>query len=362
MINKKMKLKLGVAGSILMLTAGAVQAQEACTTYTVVPGDSLSGIARSAYGDINFQQIWDANRSKIGRNPNSISVGMSLQLPCADGTLAGAAQPVAAAAPVEEVAEAVEATPTSTRRVEIKLVTGDDYAPYTDEDAAGGGVITELLRQALATVESDVDSDITFVNDWGSHMDVLLPSGAFDGTFPWVAPDCEATDLAENFQARCDNFRFSEPVYEIVTGLFTAADNPLVATADHSDFEGKTICIPEGYGAFLMPDGGVAEDAITYSNPATPEACFEELVAGSVDAVEMELRQAADIAKRLDITDKIAVVGEISTAIALSVVVDKTNPDGDEIVAAINSGIENIRNNGVWFQTVQSGFKAYYGE
>jgi polar amino acid transport system substrate-binding protein len=361
MITMKMKLKLGVAGSILMLTAGAVQAQEACTTYTVTPGDSLSGIARSAYGDISFQQIWDANRSKIGRNPNSISVGMTLQLPCADGTLAGAVAP-AAPAPAEEVAEAPEATSTPKPRVAVKLVTGDDYAPYTDEDAAGGGVITELLRQALTTVESDVDSDITFVNDWGSHMDVLLPSGAFDGTFPWVAPDCEATDLAENMQTRCDNFRFTDPVYEIVTGLFTTSGDPLATTANHSDFEGKTICIPEGYGAFVMPDGGVSEDAVTYAKPETPEACFEQLVAGTVDAVEMEVRQAADIANRLDINDQIATVEQLSAAVGLTVVVAKNNPDGDEIVAAINTGIENIRNNGVWFQTVQSGFKAYYGE
>ncbi len=354
------KLKLGVASSILVMAAGAAQAQQACESYTVQPGDSLSGIARSAYGDINFQQIWDANRSKIGRNPNSISVGMRLELPCADGTLASAAAAAPAEDAVEETVAAPAAAPATT--LKIGLVTGDDYPPYTDEDANGGGVVTQLVREALATVDTGVEADITFINDWGSHLDVLVPSGAFDGTFPWVAPDCEAGGLSEDMQARCDNFRFADPVYEIVTGLITSADNPLGTTENYADFEGKTICIPEGYGAFVMSSGGVSDDAVTYEKPATPEACFEQLVAGSVDAVEMELRQAADLVSKLDIEDDVAVNNAVNAVIALTVFVSQNNEDGDAILEAINTGLENIRGNGVWFQTVQSGFQAYYGE
>ncbi len=51
-------------------------------TYTVVSGDSLSKIAKNHYGDASkWHQIYDANKSTIGANPDHIEVGQVLQLP-----------------------------------------------------------------------------------------------------------------------------------------------------------------------------------------------------------------------------------------------------------------------------------------
>jgi len=333
-----MKTKIGIAGALILAGASAASAQEACTSYTVQAGDSLSAIAREAYGSINYQQIWDANRNQIGRNPNSISVGMSLDLPCLDGTLAGASTAV-----TTQPAPTTASTTTSAEKLDIHLVTGSDYQPFTDEGMDGGGVITQILRNALASVDDTADAQITFVNDWGSHMDVLLPSGAFDGTFPWVLPNCEDTSLTEDMQARCDNYRFADPVYEIVTGMITQNGDALGTTAAHADFAGKTVCVPDGYSAIVLAAGGVSDDAVTYARPATPEACFEQLSAGSVDAVELELAQAADIVGRLGLEDEIAVNDQVSSISVLTVYVHKNNPDGDAILNAVNTGLNNIR-------------------
>ncbi|NVO30184.1 LysM peptidoglycan-binding domain-containing protein [Hymenobacter lapidiphilus] len=51
-------------------------------TYTVVSGDSLSKIAKNHYGDASkWHQIYDANKSTIGSNPDHIEVGQVLTLP-----------------------------------------------------------------------------------------------------------------------------------------------------------------------------------------------------------------------------------------------------------------------------------------
>ncbi|RAK68396.1 LysM peptidoglycan-binding domain-containing protein [Hymenobacter edaphi] len=51
-------------------------------SYTVVSGDSLSKIAKRHYGDAaKWHQIYDANKSTIGSNPDHIEVGQVLQLP-----------------------------------------------------------------------------------------------------------------------------------------------------------------------------------------------------------------------------------------------------------------------------------------
>lgn len=51
-------------------------------TYTVVAGDTLSGIAQKVYGNAGaWQKIYDANRGIIGGNPNLIRAGQVLTIP-----------------------------------------------------------------------------------------------------------------------------------------------------------------------------------------------------------------------------------------------------------------------------------------
>lgn len=342
-----------MGSGVLLCAAMPAAAQEACSEYSVQRGDSLSVIARAAYGSINFQMIWDANRTVIGSNPNAITVGMPLVLPCADGSLPGAQQTTA-------VAPAAPAAAPAGAPASIHLITGSDYAPFTDEGMAGGGVFTQLVEAAMATVETD--AQITFVNDWGAHLGVLLPSGAFDGTFPWLLPNCEAENLAEDMISRCENFVFADPVYEIVTGLVTRADDPLALTQDVNDLRGKRICVPDGYGAIVVSGNGLADGEVEYVHPPKPEDCFALLVDGSLDVVEMELTQAEDIIGKIGVSDDVALNGTINSTSALTVYVHRSNPNAEAIIATLNQGLENIRNNGMWFQTVQTGFSAYYAE
>lgn len=51
-------------------------------TYTVVKGDSLWKIAKTAYGDGNqWRKIYDANKDVVGKNPNLIYPGQKLVIP-----------------------------------------------------------------------------------------------------------------------------------------------------------------------------------------------------------------------------------------------------------------------------------------
>lgn len=51
-------------------------------TYTIRPGDSLSTVAETYYGDPTlWRTIYNFNRDKIGENPNAIQAGMTLKVP-----------------------------------------------------------------------------------------------------------------------------------------------------------------------------------------------------------------------------------------------------------------------------------------
>lgn len=62
---------------------GAVSALACGNSYTVKAGDTLSAIAMENLGSFfAFQAIYNANRDTIGADPNLISVGMELVVPC----------------------------------------------------------------------------------------------------------------------------------------------------------------------------------------------------------------------------------------------------------------------------------------
>ena len=62
--------------------ANAVLTADVATTYTVQPGDTLSGIANQYYGQADaWPQLYQANEAQIGGNPNLIFPGQVLSVP-----------------------------------------------------------------------------------------------------------------------------------------------------------------------------------------------------------------------------------------------------------------------------------------
>ncbi len=68
--------------AVLPLTAQAQASIECGQPYTVKAGDSLSLIAKNAYGDGATDELYRQNADRIGPNPDIIRLGMQLRMPC----------------------------------------------------------------------------------------------------------------------------------------------------------------------------------------------------------------------------------------------------------------------------------------
>jgi nucleoid-associated protein YgaU len=65
----------------IKVTGPAAGAAAAAKTYTVQPGDTLSGIAKSQLGSANaYMKIFDANKDQLS-DPDKIKPGQVLKLP-----------------------------------------------------------------------------------------------------------------------------------------------------------------------------------------------------------------------------------------------------------------------------------------
>ncbi len=348
-----MKRFLGAAAVALAASAVSAAAQGCGGVYTVVGGDSLSLIADKHYKNVSkWTEVHRNNLSVIGENPNALRIGMKLRLGCIDGLpvgLEGAAapQPATALAPAPAVA------PTPRRKLEqtINIVTAGDFAPFTDQTLENEGLITDVVNTAMAKSSSADTYRVHWVNDWSSHLDPLMSSAMMDMAFPWYKPDCAGSP--DNY--RCQNFHFSDPMFEMLILLFVDKTRPIPFAQD-SDIEGRTLCRPAGYFTHDLDRADrrwISDGKITLKQPTTVQACFDMLVAGEVDAVAMNEFTGRAAIKSLDLKDRVEVVqGRPISIEGLHVLVHKDHPDADALLATINGGLDVIKGTGDYQQVI----------
>ena len=151
--------------AIASSTGGSAQTIACGSDYTVSSGDSLSQIAQAAYADTSkFTLIYSANASIIGPSPELIRVGQVLRIPCLEQST-----PSVADNSLIRIEKTTEALPLPDYN-KIRVVTGTDFAPFTDEGQEQGGMVTEIVNVALSVAEGSPAYQIDFINDWGAHQ------------------------------------------------------------------------------------------------------------------------------------------------------------------------------------------------
>lgn len=351
------KTTLLLAASSIAFCASQASAQSiACgENYTVRSGDFLSGIAKQAYGRADsFSLIYTANADVIGSNPALINVGAVLFIPCKDAEL-GTSQANAATVGREATTEALPG-PSSSRP--IRVLTATDWAPFTNEDQDQGGLLTEVANLALAEATGNPEYQIDFVNDWGAHLSPLLTDHAYDFSIGWTRPNCDLIDqLNDDSQFRCNNFDWTEPLYQQVVAYYTTSDTS--GYSDHAELAGQTICRPAGYSTAMLEEVGLAEPEITLIRLADPEACMNAVVSGESDIALVATDVAEGILDGFDDPNSIKLHEQLSYVSSLRALISKTHPEGEALIETFNSGLTKIKDSGVWFSTVRRHLTAH---
>lgn len=116
-----------------------------CTqTHLVKDGDTVFSIAEQYFGDHQkWSLIYYGNQGKLNGSLLQFAPGTELNIPCLPNV------------------KAADATPLQQDDAEMKLLTGSDYAPFTDRDWLGQGMVTELVNAALENTPNPVSYSIT---------------------------------------------------------------------------------------------------------------------------------------------------------------------------------------------------------
>ncbi|OYX24840.1 MAG: hypothetical protein B7Z10_08140 [Rhodobacterales bacterium 32-66-7] len=345
---------LRLALSVLCLLAPTAHAQEACTTYTVVEGDTLGSISNTAYGTFDYQQIFNANREVISASPNALPPGTTLILPCLDGSLRPDQELNSI---TERETERFEETVRDNREYlpTIRLVAGDGWFPFTDTRLKDGGILTRLGLVAFTRGGNNRETRLDWVDDWGSHLEVLLPSKAFDLSIGWDGIDCTKMDLlSPDMVRRCTEVRLSDPVYEVVYGLYSLPDNPYAEVRSFADLAGSRLCRPDGWATADLEVEGLSPPAVTYVQPLDADGCVKALIAGEADVMSIEVESAVDSIERGDLVGDIVQNPYLIKIASLHFATHVTNARGIEYLEMLNRGLAEMRETGEWYDIVAS--------
>lgn len=212
----------------------------------------------------------------------------------------------------------------------VRLVTGNNYSPFSDEGLPEGGMITEVVQRVFA--EMGQDTELTFA-PWSRGYRAML-QGEFDATFPYV----------ESSERREDVY-FSEPLYTVEGRVFVRADSSLTSL-DQAD--GRRMCVPLGYAVSANVQAQLGDVVYLEERPPTMTHCFQMLDRDRVDMIAVNLLQGQRIARK-DLSPPVAVrmLDEVLTQSDQHLVVARDHPEAQAFLDAFDQALLRLRENGV---------------
>jgi hypothetical protein len=254
--------------------------------------------------------------------------------------LAPAARPQATLPPVGDAPMAAVAAPKIT-------VLAMGRAPLAEPQLPAGGLIPELLRSSLSKARPGGGrSEIELRWATAAPVKSLLSDDTIDISLPWDGADCERpNDLMQASAVLCDNALYSDPIFEVVVGLFTRADSKFTFATDESIL-GKSICISGDQD--MSPLNGQGRDWISQKRVAAVRKPTLLDCASAVQTQEADAFVASDlegryVLDRLGLSRDFRMLERPLGIRGVHVVAAREHVQASELISAVNRGLKQLK-------------------
>lgn len=228
---------------------------------------------------------------------------------------------------------------------EVRLVTGDHYAPYTGRSLVGSGMLSQVVQAAFA--RSGMTSTL-FWQPWNrGYLMTLL--GKYDATFPYVrAP------------LREQAFLYSAPLYLAEQRLFSRAEDAF-ELEDLPGMSGSRLCHPLGWHLPEMIQTRVDQGALVRHSPSGLSECARLLLLGRDDffladlrSGQLALRSAGAPRQRFHVS------AEVLGRQTMHLIVLRSHPSAAELIERFDQGLSSLHVDGA-YQRLIDDFLAVEG-
>jgi ABC-type amino acid transport substrate-binding protein len=254
--------------------------------------------------------------------------------------LALAERPQAMLPPVGDAATATVATPKIT-------VLAMGRAPLAEPQLPAGGLIPELLRSSLSKARpGDGRSEIELRWATAAPVKSLLSDDSIDISLPWDGADCERpNDLMQASAVLCDNALYSDPILEVVVGLFTRADSKFIFATDESIL-GKTICISGDQDVSPLNAQGrdwISQKRVTAVRKPTLLDCASAVQTQEADAFVASDLEGRYVLDRLGLSRDFRMLERPLGIRGVHVVAAREHLQASELISAVNRGLKQLK-------------------
>jgi TRAP-type uncharacterized transport system substrate-binding protein len=252
--------------------------------------------------------------------------------------LALAERPQAMLPPVGDASTGAVAAPKIT-------VLAMERAPLAEPQLPAGGLIPELLRSSLSKARLG-RSEIELRWATAAPVKSLLSDDSIDISLPWDGVDCERpNDLVQASAVLCDNALYSDPILEVVVGLFTRADSKFTFATEESIL-GKSICIPGDQDVSPLNGQGrdwVSQKRVTAVRKPTLLDCASAVQTQEADAFVASDLEGRFVLDRLGLSRDFRMLERPLGIRGVHVVAAREHVQASELISAVNRGLKELK-------------------
>ncbi|WXL26140.1 transporter substrate-binding domain-containing protein [Ectopseudomonas mendocina] len=214
---------------------------------------------------------------------------------------------------------------------EVRLVTGDGYAPYTAKSLPEGGMLALVVRKAFES--RGMTSSVQW-RPWNRGF-LQTQSGQFDATFPYiVSPERQAL------------FLYSDPLYIGEQFIFSRAGEP-IDSATPETLSGKRFCYPLGWQAPEPVEQLLKAGKLRRHSPQGMAECAQLLLLKRDDFFMAERHMGAMVLEQLGAAaEQFTHSSEPINRNTLHLVIPKSLPNAQQLMSEFNQGLAALHASG----------------
>lgn len=269
------------------------------------------------------------------------------------------AELAAVAPPQSALAAATKSAPAVVHKSKVRVL-AIESAPLADEHLSDGGLIMALLSASLSKARpgdaAGSDIDVRWAKAELPPIRALLSDPTIDISLPWEGADCERpNDLVQASAVLCDNALYSDPIVQVVVGLFTTSGSPFTFDTDEGIF-GKTICIPLNQDVSALNGNGrnwVSEKRVTVVRQSTLLDCISMVQRLEADAFVANDLEGRYVLNRLGLAQLFRMVERPLGTRGVHAIVSRQHPRASYLIDGLNLGLRQMKQNDAYGSIVR---------
>jgi hypothetical protein len=222
-------------------------------------------------------------------------------------------------------------------------------APLTDPRSPVGGLVLDLLRQSIAAGENEgrrTVVDVIWPDPLQPDRQTALDDRETDIFLPWEKPECDRpNELSRNSAVLCDVAVLSDPVLQVLVGIFEPVDRPFRIDAT-AGARSRIVCLPPDRDvADLNVEGRqwLSQKRVTVVRRATLMECLGAVQAGDADAFVANDLEGRHLLGQLGLTPLFRMAEPPLATRGIHVAVGSARPNANELVKRINDGLAKLK-------------------